>query len=80
WAAHGFWGNSLNYWGEPDQEKAYEWTKQRPKQFKKDIFDESIFNYISGQLNKAPAVNYYYIEMQRYLKSAAQIVLTLDTY
>ncbi|WP_257210249.1 hypothetical protein [Aggregatibacter actinomycetemcomitans] len=21
WAAHGFWGNSLNYWGEPDKKK-----------------------------------------------------------
>ena len=79
WAENGFWGKSDNYWGEPNQEKAYEWTKQRPQQFKKDIFDESVFSYINGQLNKVPAVNYYRIEMQRYLKSVAEVIITLDT-
>lgn len=79
WAENGFWGKSDNYWGEPNQEKAYEWTQQRPKQFKKDIFDESVFSYINGQLNKVPAVNYYRIEMQRYLKSVAEVVVTLDS-
>nr|WP_262404573.1 hypothetical protein [Aggregatibacter actinomycetemcomitans] len=80
WAAHGFWGNSLNYWGEPNQDKAYEWLEKRPESFKQGIFDVSQFHYIQGRLDVAKEVNYYRIEMQRYLKSAAQIVLTLDTF
>ncbi|WP_386695065.1 toxin VasX [Lonepinella sp. MS14435] len=80
WAKNGFWGNSPNYWGEPDQKKAYEWTKQRPKLFKEDIFDRSLFTYTTnGQLNETPVVNYYHIEMQRYLKSVAEVVVTLDS-
>ncbi|MDG2942781.1 hypothetical protein [Exercitatus varius] len=79
WAENGFWGNSPNYWGEPNQDKAYEWTKQRPKLFKKDIFDRSLFVYTAnGQLNEIQFVNYYHIEMQRYLKSVAEVVVTLD--
>ncbi|MBN6071915.1 hypothetical protein HYE63_01460, partial [Aggregatibacter actinomycetemcomitans] len=33
-----------------------------------------------GKLEITDEVRYYQIEMQRYLKSAAQIVLTLDTF
>ncbi|WP_205766729.1 hypothetical protein, partial [Aggregatibacter actinomycetemcomitans] len=68
---HGFWGNSLNYWGEPDQEKAYEWIKQRTSEFKKEQFNVSTFNYAQGKLELTNEVRYYRIEMQRYLKSAA---------
>ena len=61
WAAHGFWGNSLNYWGEPDQEKAYEWTRKRPSSFKTRIFEASKFSYTQGKLEITDEVRYYQI-------------------
>ena len=78
WAANGFWGKSDNYWGEPAQNKAYEWTKPRTSKFKEGIFDASIFDYVQGKLEITDEVHYYRIEMQRYLKSVAEIVVTLD--
>ncbi|MDG2940680.1 hypothetical protein P7M19_10755 [Bisgaard Taxon 10/6] len=79
WAENGFWGNSPYYWGEPNQEKAYEWMEKRPEPFKQGIFDVSQFHYIQGRLDVAKEVNFYRIEMQRYLKSVAEVVVTLDT-
>ena len=79
WAANGFWGKSDNYWGGPNQEKAYEWLEKRPEQFKQGIFDISQFHYIQGQLDITKEVKYYRIEMQRYLKSVAEVVITLDS-
>lgn len=78
WAKHGFWGNSSNYWGEPNQEKAYEWTKERITAFKTQ-FDSSKFEYSNSQLITNDNVRLYRIEMQRYLNSTAEITLTLDT-
>lgn len=79
WMKHGFWGDSLNYWGKENQKTAYEWLNIRPEQFKKGIFNRSSFTYMTnGKLNETPIVNYYRVEMQRYLKFAADIVLTLD--
>lgn len=78
WAENGFWGKSDNYWGEPAQNKAYEWTKPRTSKFKEGIFDASIFDYVQGKLEITDEVHYYRIEMQRYLKSVAEIVVTLD--
>ncbi|MDG2940673.1 hypothetical protein P7M19_10715 [Bisgaard Taxon 10/6] len=77
WAQHGFWGNSPYYWGEPNQKKAYEWLVKRPDAFK-DQFDKSKFYHSSNQLITNDSVRFYRIEMQRYLKSVAEIVLTLD--
>lgn len=79
WATNGFWGKSPKYWGGPNQEKAYEWLEKRPEQFKQGIFDISQFHYIQGQLDITKEVKYYRIEMQRYLKSVAEVVITLDS-
>ncbi|EKX94689.1 hypothetical protein HMPREF9996_01738, partial [Aggregatibacter actinomycetemcomitans Y4] len=78
WAAHGFWGNSKLYWGEPNQDKAYEWISKREEFFKVQ-FNKSKFEYSNNQLITNDCVRFYRIEMQRYLKSAAEIILTLDT-
>ena len=79
WAENGFWGKSKLYWGEPNQEKAYEWLDKRPEQFKEGIFAASKFNYVNNKLDINEAVRYYRIEMQRYLKSVAEVVITLDS-
>ena len=79
WAENGFWGKSPKYWGEPNQEKAYEWTKQRTSVFKKEQFDVSAFKYSQNKLELTNEVRYYRIEMQRYLKSVAEVVVTLDS-
>ena len=79
WAANGFWGKSPKYWGEPNQEKAYEWTDKRLSSFKTDIFDASIFRYSNSEIMPKDKVRYYRIEMQRYLKSVAELVVTLDS-
>ena len=79
WAANGFWGKSPKYWGEPNQEKAYEWTDKRLSSFKTDIFDASIFRYSNSEIMPKDKVRYYRIEMQRYLKSVAEVVVTLDS-
>lgn len=79
WAANGFWGKSDNYWGGPNQEKAYEWLEKRPEPFKQNIFDASEFSYSEGKLNVTKTVHYYRIEMQRYLKSVAEVVISLDS-
>ena len=79
WAENGFWGKSDNYWGEPNQEKAYEWTDKRLSSFKTDIFDASIFRYSNSEIMPKDKVRYYHIEMQRYLKSVAEVGVTLDS-
>ena len=79
WAENGFWGKSPKYWGGPNQEKAYEWTKQRTSVFKKEQFDVSAFKYSQNKLELTNEVRYYRIEMQRYLKSVAEVVVTLDS-
>lgn len=79
WAENGFWGKSPKYWGEPNKEKAYEWTKQRTSVFKKEQFDVSAFKYSQNKLELTNEVRYYRIEMQRYLKSVAEVVVTLDS-
>ena len=79
WAENGFWGKSPKYWGEPNQEKAYEWTKQRTSVFKKEQFDVSAFKYSQNKLELTNEVRYHRIEMQRYLKSVAEVVVTLDS-
>ena len=79
WAANGFWGKSPKYWGEPNQEKAYEWTDKRLSSFKTDIFDASIFRYSNSEIMPKDKVRYYRIEMQRYLKSVAEVVVSLDS-
>jgi len=79
WAENGFWGKSDNYWGEPNQEKAYEWTDKRLSSFKTDIFDASIFRYSNSEIMPKDKVRYYRIEMQRYLKSVAEVVVSLDS-
>ena len=78
WAANGFWGKSDNYWGEPNQEKAYEWTKERISQFKTQ-FDRSKFEYSNNPSVMNDSVRFYRIEMQRYLKSVAEVVVSLDS-
>lgn len=78
WAENGFWGKSPKYWGEPDQEKAYEWKSPRSGSFVK-LFEDSQFRYIEGKLELTNEVRYYRIEMQRYLKSVAEVVVTLDS-
>ena len=37
WAENGFWGKSPKYWGEPNQEKAYEWLVKRPEVFSRSV-------------------------------------------
>lgn len=79
WAENGFWGKSPKYWGEPNQEKAYEWLVKRPEVFQ-DQFDKSKFKYNNNLLViNDTAVHFYRIEMQRYLKSVAEVVITLDS-
>ena len=78
WAENGFWGKSKLYWGEPNQEKAYEWLVKRPEVFQ-DQFDKSKFKYNNNLLVINDTVHFYRIEMQRYLKSVAEVVLTLDS-
>lgn len=78
WAANGFWGKSDNYWGEPNQEKAYEWTKERISQFKTQ-FDRSKFEYSNNPSVMNDSVRFYRIEMQRYLKSVAEVIVSLDS-
>nr|WP_232610018.1 toxin VasX [Haemophilus parainfluenzae] len=79
WAENGFWGKSPKYWGEPNQEKAYEWLVKRPEVFQ-DQFDKSKFKYNNNLLViNDTAVHFYRIEMQRYLKSVAEVVVTLDS-
>ena len=79
WATNGFWGKSPKYWGEPNQEKAYEWNDDRPSSFKSKIFEASRFYYVENKLELTNEVRYYRIEMQRYLKSVAEVVVTLDS-
>ena len=79
WAENGFWGKSPKYWGEPNQEKAYEWNDDRPSSFKSKIFEASRFYYVENKLELTNEVRYYRIEMQRYLKSVAEVVVTLDS-
>ena len=79
WAANGFWGKSPKYWGGPNQEKAYEWTDKRLSSFKTDIFDASIFRYSNSEIMPKDKVRYYRIEMQRYLKSVAEVIVSLDS-
>ena len=79
WANNGFWGKSPKYWGEPNQEKAYEWNDDRPSSFKSKIFEASRFYYIENKLELTNEVRYYRIEMQRYLKSVAEVIVTLDS-
>ena len=76
WAENGFWGKSPKYWGEPNQEKAYEWLVKRPEVFQ-DQFDKSKFKYNNNLLVINDTVHFYRIEMQRYLKSVAEVVVTL---
>ena len=78
WAANGFWGKSKLYWGTPNQKKAYEWMVKRPDVFKEQ-FDSSKFEYSNNQLIINDSVHFYRIEMQRYLKSVAELVVTLDS-
>ena len=78
WAENGFWGKSDNYWGEPNQEKAYEWTKERISQFKTQ-FDRSKFEYSNNPSVMNDSVRFYRIEMQRYLKSVAEVIVSLDS-
>ena len=79
WAENGFWVKSPKYWGEPNQEKAYEWLVKRPEVFQ-DQFDKSKFKYNNNLLViNDTAVHFYRIEMQRYLKSVAEVVVTLDS-
>ena len=78
WAENGFWGKSEHYWGSPDQKKAYEWLGDRPKPFKTQLTN-SKFSYINDLLDITESVKFYHIEMQRYLKSVAEVVITLDT-
>lgn len=77
WAANGFWGKSKLYWGEPNQEKAYEWLMKRDEFFRTQ-FNKSVFSYIQGKLESTEIVRYYRIEMQRYLKSVAEVFVSLD--
>ena len=78
WAENGFWGKSEHYWGEPNQEKAYEWKSPRLGSFVK-LFEDSQFRYVEGKLELTNEVRYYRIEMQRYLKSVAEVTVTLDS-
>ena len=78
WAENGFWGKSKLYWGTPNQKKAYEWMVKRPDVFKEQ-FDSSKFEYSNNQLIINDSVHFYRIEMQRYLKSVAEVVVTLDS-
>ena len=77
WAENGFWGKSKLYWGTPNQKKAYEWMVKRPDVFKEQ-FDSSKFEYSNNELIINDSVHFYRIEMQRYLKSMAEIIVTLD--
>ena len=79
WAENGFWGKSPKYWGEPNQEKAYEWNDDRPSSFKSKIFEASRFYYVENKLELTNEVRYYRIEMQRYLKSVAEVIVSLDS-
>ena len=38
----------------------------------------SNFSYINGLLDITESVKFYHIEMQRYLKSVAEVIITLD--
>ncbi|MDU7786567.1 MAG: toxin VasX [Aggregatibacter aphrophilus] len=78
WAENGFWGKSEHYWGSPDQKKAYEWLGDRPENFD-DQMSNSKFSYTNGLLDTTASVKFYRIEIQRYLKSVAEVVITLDT-
>ena len=78
WAANGFWGKSKLYWGEPNQEKAYEWLMKRDEFFRTQ-FNKSVFSYIQGKLESTEIVRYYRIEMQRYLKSVAEVFVSLES-
>ena len=78
WAANGFGGKSKLYWGEPNQEKAYEWLMKRDEFFRTQ-FNKSVFSYIQGKLESTEIVRYYRIEMQRYLKSVAEVFVSLDS-
>lgn len=78
WATNGFWGKSPKYWGEPNQEKAYEWLMKRDEFFRTQ-FNKSVFSYIQGKLESTEIVRYYRIEMQRYLKSVAEVMVSLDS-
>ena len=78
WAANGFWGKSPKYWGGPNQEKAYEWLEDRAESFKDQVIS-SQFNYTDAQLYITDSVKFYRIEMQRYLKSVAEVIVSLDS-
>ena len=78
WAENGFWGKSPKYWGGPNQEKAYEWLEDRSESFKDQVIS-SQFNYTDAQLYITDSVKFYRIEMQRYLKSVAEVIVSLDS-
>ena len=78
WAENGFWGKSPKYWGGPNQEKAYEWLEDRAESFKDQVIS-SQFNYTDAQLYITDSVKFYRIEMQRYLKSVAEVIVSLDS-
>ena len=48
-------------------------------EFFRTQFNKSVFSYIQGKLESTEIVRYYRIEMQRYLKSVAEVVVTLDS-
>ena len=64
--------------GEPNQEKAYEWLVKRPEVFQ-DQFDKSKFKYNNNLLVINDTVHFYRIECSSYLKSVAEVVVTLDS-
>ena len=43
------------------------------------LFEDSQFRYVEGKLELTNEVRYYRIEMQRYLKSVAEVTVTLDS-
>ncbi|MBN6069825.1 hypothetical protein HYE53_01495, partial [Aggregatibacter actinomycetemcomitans] len=66
---------SKNYWGETTGE--FGWEKQRPAidNFRKFIFDASLFTDKSNH----KALEYFRIEMQRYFQFKEAIILSKNT-
>ncbi|WP_131974373.1 hypothetical protein [Cricetibacter osteomyelitidis] len=79
WIRNGFWGNSKNYWGEPD--KGYEWKgEKREEKFLVQINTARFsFNLIENNvlfINPKDIYYKYTIEMQRYFQFASKMKIT----
>ncbi|THA08597.1 hypothetical protein D3M78_07515, partial [Rodentibacter pneumotropicus] len=76
WIESGYWGKSEYYWGETVGE--FKWEDPRPSinNFKKSIFNASLFGTKEQNIN---ALRYYEIEMQRYFQFKEAITLSKAT-